>query len=182
MTASPGTISRASSPRGMLRRFARNTENDSRAKDGQRIGRRRHCSSVFYDKRPRSRELIYNFLRLRALRVIVDVKMALGQMTVDEAVDALMAVPMDRRIASEEADDFFAAPTGGTVYLIGKAQIKRLLAERRLQLGADFNLRQFHDDLVSAAWVPIELTRWEMTERGENVRRMLHDDSAMPRQ
>ena len=136
----------------------------------------------FYDKRPRSRELIYNFLRLRALRVIVDVKMALGQMTVDEAVDALMAVPMDRRIASEEADDFFAAPTGGTVYLIGKAQIERLLAERRLQLGADFNLRQFHDDLVSAAWVPIELTRWEMTERGENVRRMLHDDSAMPRQ
>ena len=68
----------------------------------------------YYDDRPRSRELIYNFLRLRALRVVVDVRMATGDMSVDEAIRALMTVPMDRRIASEEADDFFAAPTGGT--------------------------------------------------------------------
>ena len=134
----------------------------------------------FYDNRPRSRELIYSFLRLRALRVIVDVKMALGEMSVEEAATALMAVPMDRRIASEEADDFFAAPTGGIVYLIGKMQIETLLAERRQQLGDRFDLRQFHDDLVAAAWVPIELTRWEMTGAGENVRRMIDDRSPMP--
>lgn len=135
----------------------------------------------FYDDRPRSRELIYNFLRLRALRVIIDVRMALGEMTVDEATAALMTVPMDRRIASEEADDFFAAPTGGIVYLIGKMQIERLLAERRQQLGDRFELREFHDRLVAAAWVPLELTRWEMTGRGDNVRRMLEDSSPMPR-
>lgn len=135
----------------------------------------------FYDDRPRSRELIYNFLRLRALRVIVDVRMALGRMSVEEAIDALMSVPMDRRIASEEADDFYAAPTGGIVYQIGKMQIERLLAERRLQAGADFDLRSFHDRLVAAAWVPLEMTRWEMTGRGENVRRMLDDRSPMPR-
>jgi len=134
----------------------------------------------YYDNRPRSRELIYSFLRLRALRVIVDVKMALGKMSVEEAVTALMAVPMDGRIASEEADDFFAAPTGGIVYLIGKMQIERLLAERRQQLGDGFDLRRFHDDLVAAAWVPIELTRWEMTGAGENVRRMIDDRSPMP--
>jgi len=134
----------------------------------------------FYDDRPRSRELIDNFLRLRALRVIVDVKMALGEMSTEEAVTALMGVPMDRRIASEEADDFFAAPTGGIVYLIGKMQIERLLAERRQQRGHEFDLRQFHDDLVAAAWVPIELTRWEMTGTGENVRRMIDDRSPMP--
>ena len=134
----------------------------------------------FYEDRPRSRELIYNFLRLRALRVIIDVKMALGEMSVGEAVAALMTTPMDRRIASEEADDFFAAPTGGIVYLIGKIQIERLLAERRQQLGARFDLRQFHDDLVSAAWVPIELTRWEMTGNGEKVQRMIDDRTPMP--
>ena len=134
----------------------------------------------FYEDRPRSRELIYNFLRLRALRVIIDVKMALGEMSVGEAVAALMTTPMDRRIASEEADDFLAAPTGGIVYLIGKIQIERLLAERRQQLGARFDLRQFHDDLVSAAWVPIELTRWEMTGNGEKVQRMIDDRTPMP--
>ena len=135
----------------------------------------------FYDERPRSRELLYNFLRLRALRVIVDVKMALGEMTASEAAAALMTVPMDRRTASEEADDFFAAPTGGIVYQIGKMQIERLLGERRLQLGADFDLLRFHDDLVSAAWVPLELTRWEMTGNGELARRMLADRSPLPK-
>jgi hypothetical protein len=135
----------------------------------------------FYDQRPHSRELIYNFLRLRALRVIVDVKMALGEMSVEEATAALMKVPMDRRIASEEASDFFAAPTGGIVYQIGKTQIEQLLGERRKDLGADFDLRAFHDAVVSAAWVPLELTRWEMTGRGERVLRMLADDAPMPR-
>lgn len=135
----------------------------------------------FYDERPRSRELIYNFLRLRALRVVVDVKMALGEMSAQEAAAALMSVPMDARTASEEADDFFAAPTGGTVYQIGKMQIERLLGERQRQLGAGFNLRQFHDDVVSAAWVPLELTRWEMTGAGENAKRMLADRTPMPR-
>jgi hypothetical protein len=135
----------------------------------------------FYDERPRSRELLYNFLRLRALRVIVDVKMALGEMSAQEGAAALMTVPMDARTASEEADDFFAAPTGGTVYQIGKMQIERLLGERQRQLGAQFNLRQFHDDVVNAAWVPLELTRWEMTGESANAERMLADRSPMPR-
>lgn len=135
----------------------------------------------FYDDRPRSRELLYNFLRLRALRVVVDVKMALGEMSAQEGAAALMSVPMDARTASEEADDFFAAPTGGTVYQIGKMQIERLLGERQRQLGAQFNLRQFHDDVVNAAWVPLELTRWEMTGEGANAERMLADRSPMPR-
>lgn len=134
----------------------------------------------YYDDRPRSRELIYSFLRLRAVRVIVDVQMALGEMNVDEAVAALMAVPMDRRIASEEADDFFAAPTGGIVYQIGKMQIERLLAERRNDLGDDFDLGAFHDALVAAAWVPLELTRAEMTGRDEVLERMLADRRPMP--
>lgn len=135
----------------------------------------------FYDDRPRSRELIYNFLRLRALRVVVDVKMALGEMTVDDAVAALMTIPMDRRIASEEVDDFFAAPTGGIVYQIGKMQIERLLAERRNDLGENFHLGRFHDELVTSAWVPLELTRFEMTGRDENLRRMVADRRPMPR-
>lgn len=135
----------------------------------------------YYDARPKSRELIYNFLRLRAMRVIVDVNMALGEMSIDEAVAALMTIPLDKRIASEEALDFLAAPTGGIVYLIGKLQIESLLADRRRELGAEFDLGRFHDDLVAAAWVPIELSRWEMTGNGENVQRMLDDRSPMPR-
>ena len=134
----------------------------------------------FYDDRPRSRELIYNFLRPRALRVIVDVEMALGRMTVDEAIAALMSVPMDRRIAREEAEDFFAAPTGGLVYLVGKLQIADLLRDQRRVLGAAFDLRAFHDRLVEAAWVPLALTRAELLGDSALVQAMLQDERPLP--
>jgi hypothetical protein len=135
----------------------------------------------YYDDRPRSRELIYKFLRLRAMRVIVDVNMALGGMSLGEGVRALMSVPMDERIAREEADDFFTAPTGGIVYLIGKIQIEQLLSDRRRQLGARFDIREFHDAVMQAAWVPLELTRWEMTGAGDRVDAMFADRTPMPR-
>src|SRR5437588_8336954 len=38
-----------------------------------------------FDDSPHTREIIYNFMRLRALRVEVDVKLALGQFTPDQA-------------------------------------------------------------------------------------------------
>jgi uncharacterized protein (DUF885 family) len=101
-------------------------------------------------------------------------------MTVEEGTAALMTVPMDRRIAVEEAYDFFVAPTGGIVYQVGKMQIERLLGEQRNVLGEAFNLREFHDTLVGAAWVPLELTRWEMLGRGEHARRWLADRSPPP--
>ena len=41
--------------------------------------------SGLYDDGPRSREIIYNFARLRALRVEVDVKLALGRFTIAQA-------------------------------------------------------------------------------------------------
>ncbi len=134
----------------------------------------------YFDDRPRSRELVYNFLRLRALRVIIDILMARGEMTVEEGTAALMTIPMDRRIAVEEAYDFFVAPTGGIVYQVGKMQIERLLGEQRNVLGEAFSLREFHDTVVSAAWVPLELTRWEMLGRGEHAQRWLMDRSRPP--
>lgn len=99
-----------------------------------------------YDDSPRSREIIYNFARLRALRVEVDVKLALGLFTITQAADYLaQTVPMDRRTAQEEAAGFATAPGLGIAYEIGKLQIQRLLADRRLQQGDKFTLRDFHD-------------------------------------
>ena len=60
-----------------------------------------------YDDSPRTREIIYNFMRLRALRVEVDVKLALGEFTIAQAADYLVrTVPMDRKTAEGEAASF----------------------------------------------------------------------------
>ena len=115
-----------------------------------------------FDDSPHSREIIYNFMRLRALRVEVDVKLALGQFSLEEAAKYLeQKVPMDAQTARQEAIAFSTGPGQALTYQIGKLQITKLLAEARLQQGDKFNLRAFHDFVWKNGNVPITLQRWE---------------------
>jgi hypothetical protein len=124
-----------------------------------------------FDDSPRSREIIYNFARLRALRVEVDVKLALGRVTIAQAADYLArTVPMDKETAQGEAAGFATAPGLGIAYEIGKLQIEGMLAERRLQLGDKFNLREFHDYVWSNGNVPLTLQRWELLGLNNEIR------------
>ncbi len=60
-----------------------------------------------FDDNPHTRETIYSFMRLRALRVEVDVKLALGEFTLQQGADYLArTVPMDRATALDEAAMF----------------------------------------------------------------------------
>lgn len=111
---------------------------------------------------PKSREVIYNFARLRALRVEVDVKLATGAFTIDQAADYLQAmVPMDRETAHEEAVFFAASPGQAISYQIGKLQTSEFLAEARVAEGKNFDLRRFHDFLWLNGNVPIALQKEE---------------------
>ncbi|PYL35211.1 MAG: DUF885 domain-containing protein, partial [Verrucomicrobia bacterium] len=111
---------------------------------------------------PHTREIIYNFMRLRALRVEVDVRLALGQATLDQAAKYLHdKVPMDMETARAEATAFATGPGGAISYQIGKLQIVKFLADARLQQGDRFNLRAFHDFVWKNGNVPISLQRWE---------------------
>jgi len=115
-----------------------------------------------FDDSPHTREIIYNFMRLRALRVEVDVKLALGEFTLDQAAKYLHdKVPMDLETAREEATAFATGPGGAISYQIGKLQIVKFLADARLQQGDRFSLRAFHDFVWKNGNVPISLQRWE---------------------
>jgi hypothetical protein len=115
-----------------------------------------------FDDSPRSREIIYNFMRLRAVRVAVDVRLALGELTIESAAHELATrVPMDTATAREEAAFFAAEPGQAITYQVGKLQVLRFLADARLALGERFNLRAFHDALWTNGNVPIALQRWE---------------------
>jgi uncharacterized protein (DUF885 family) len=115
-----------------------------------------------FDDSPHTREIIYNFMRLRALRVEVDIRLALGDFTLDQAAKYLHdKVPMDMETAREEAIAFATGPGGAISYQIGKLQIVKFLADARLQQGDRFNLRAFHDFVWKNGNVPISLQRWE---------------------
>src|SRR5207248_1776927 len=95
-----------------------------------------------FDDSPRTREIIYNFMRLRALRVEVDVKLALGEFTIDQAAEYLkITVPMDATTAHAEAAFFASTPGQAISYQIGKLQILKFLADARSQQGEKFQLR-----------------------------------------
>jgi Bacterial protein of unknown function (DUF885) len=116
----------------------------------------------FFDDKPKLREIMYNFMRLRALRVEVDVKLATGLFTIDEAAERLeKVVPVDRGTARQEAVFFASSPGQAITYQIGKLQIVKFLADARLHQRDKFNLRTFHDYLWLNGNVPIALLRWE---------------------
>ena len=126
-----------------------------------------------FDFSPKSREIIYSYARLRALRVEVDIRLAVGDFTIAEAGEYLArTVPMDRETAVEEAVFFAFNPGQAITYQVGKLQILRFLADAKLDRGDDFSLRDFHDFLMVNGNVPIALQRWEYLGRKDSVYRL----------
>jgi uncharacterized protein (DUF885 family) len=126
-----------------------------------------------FDYSPRSREIIYSYARLRALRVEIDIRLATGDFTIEEAADFLArAVPMDRETALKEAVFFAFNPGQAISYQVGKLQILGFLADSMLIQGEDFSLRHFHDFLMQNGNVPIALQRWQYLGRNDAVQRL----------
>ncbi|MDT4914229.1 MAG: hypothetical protein QOC66_3357, partial [Pseudonocardiales bacterium] len=114
-----------------------------------------------FDDAPATAEFVANAMRLRSLRVEIDVTLASGMRTLDAAADTLAdTVPMDRQTAQEEAAFFAGNPGQGLSYQIGKLQILELLAA--CQRRPDFDLRALHDRLWREGNVPLVLQRWEV--------------------
>jgi hypothetical protein len=123
-----------------------------------------------FDDSPKTREIMYNFMRLRALRVEVDVKLAIGEFNIEQAAKYLQTTtPMDYGTALQEASFFAASPGQAITYQIGKLQITRLLAEARRIKGDRFDLRSFHDYLWKNGNIPISLLRWEYLELKDEI-------------
>ena len=128
-----------------------------------------------FDDSPRSREFIWSFMRLRALRVEVDVKLALGEFTMDQAAEYLQAaVPMDSATAHGEAALFASTPGQAISYQIGKLQIYKFLADAHRARAGEFSLREFHDFLWRNGNVPIALQRWEYLGQKDEIDALDH--------
>lgn len=124
-----------------------------------------------FDDSPHTREIIYNFMRLRALRVEVDVKLALGKFTLEQAADYLSKhVPMDVKTAHSEASFFASTPGQAITYQVGKSQILAFLADARTAQGDKFDLLQFNDTLWRNGNLPIVLQRWEYLSDDSELR------------
>jgi hypothetical protein len=154
-------------PRPVRRHYYDSTANEGIAFYNEELMLR----SGLFDDAPETRVVVCNFMRLRALRVVVDVQLALGEIDIEEAARVLeTAVPMDRQTAREEAAFFAATPGQAMTYQVGKTQILGLLADASRQPG--FTLRGFHDRLWREGNVPIALQRWELLDDRRDLDRI----------
>jgi uncharacterized protein (DUF885 family) len=118
-----------------------------------------------FDNSPHVREMTYNWARLRALRTEVDVKLALGEFTLEQAADYLQRmVPMDAGTAHDEAASFATTPGQAISYQTGKLQITKFFADTRRDMGEKFDMNEFYDFVWKNGNVPIALQQWEWTE------------------
>ena len=123
-----------------------------------------------FDDKPHSLQVMYNLMRLRGLRVNVDLDLVLGNITILEAGERLRdLVPMDQTAAFSEAGAFASTPGLGLSYVIGKHQILAWIAAASLERGEGFDLAALHDFLWRNGNVPIELLQEEYAERRAEV-------------
>ena len=122
-----------------------------------------------FDSRPRSRELIYILLAQRAARALGELMQHANRMTLEQAVEFASAntprgwLRSDMATVWSEQHLYLQQPGYGTSYLIGKIELERLLTSRAREMGAQFTLRRFMDELNGVGLIPIAMARRQLT-------------------
>lgn len=96
----------------------------------------------------------------RAVRIILDIRLHRGEMSVDEAVDFLVEhTGFERPVARAEVQRYTTDPGYNLSYLLGKVLLLRLRTDERARLGPDFSLKAFHDALLYSGSLPVSYHR-----------------------
>jgi len=118
--------------------------------------------TALYDDDPEGRTAVIHLMRHRATRVLVDIGLASGEMTLPQAIKFFKDnAGIDEATAYGEGTRFAMGPGQAIDYLTGKSQIESLLAEAQDHEGAHFSLGAFHDRLLSFGTVPYSTIAWE---------------------
>jgi uncharacterized protein (DUF885 family) len=113
-----------------------------------------------FDDAPNFRLALYTDAIWRAARIILDVRMHRGELTVEEATDFLVAqTSFERANARAEVNRYTYTPTYQLSYLLGKVLLLQLRADEQKRLRSRFDLRAFHDTLLNNGSLPISFHR-----------------------
>ena len=123
-----------------------------------------YCEEMMWEqgfyKDPRERLLQLKDALWRAYRVLIDVGLHTKTMKIDEAVRILVeTVGLEPPNAEAEVLRYCLTPTQPMSYLIGKVELVNLLNDYRKKAGRRFDLKEFHDELLSYGTIPISSIR-----------------------
>jgi uncharacterized protein (DUF885 family) len=113
-----------------------------------------------FDAEPHYRLAMHTDAIWRACRIILDVRMARGEMTVEEATDFLVEhTSFERPNAYAEIQWYTYRPTYPLSYLLGRTLLVSLRADEQRRLGERFRLKDFHDSLLRNGSLPVSFQR-----------------------
>ena len=94
----------------------------------------------------------------RAMRLVVDTGMHAMGMSRDEAIRLMEDnTALSKHNVRTEIDRYIAWPAQALSYKLGEIKIWELRRQAEQELGAEFDLRTFHDALLSSGSVPLNV-------------------------
>jgi uncharacterized protein (DUF885 family) len=93
---------------------------------------------------------------LRAMRLVVDTGIHAKGWTRDQAIEYMLANSgMSRTEATAEVERYIAIPGQALAYKVGQLTISRLKAKAQKELGAKFDPREFHAEVLMTGALPM---------------------------
>jgi uncharacterized protein (DUF885 family) len=117
-----------------------------------------------FDDGPAFRVIMHTDAIWRACRIILDIRLHRGELSVDEATDFLVEqTNFERPNARAEIQWYTYRPTYPLSYLLGRTLLLGLRADEQARLGDRFSLKGFHDTLLRNGSLPISFHRRLLT-------------------
>jgi uncharacterized protein (DUF885 family) len=113
-----------------------------------------------FDDEPEFLLAMYTDAIWRSCRIILDIRMHRGELSVEEATAFLVEhTAFEHANAQAEVFRYTYTPTYQLSYLLGKVLLLQLRADEQRRLGDRFSLKDFHDTLLRNGSLPISFHR-----------------------
>jgi uncharacterized protein (DUF885 family) len=109
----------------------------------------------------------------RAVRLVVDTGIHSKGWTRDQVVDFFRkSGAVDEPTVQSETDRYIAWPAQALSYKLGQLKIRELRDRAQKELGPNFNIRTFHDEILDGGSLPLDVldarvTRWIATQKSK---------------
>ena len=123
----------------------------------------------YYDDNPRAREIVWIMLAQRCARGLASLYAQANEFDIAQAKAFQVEwtprgwMRADLDLLGFEQQLYLRQPGYGTSYVTGKVQIDELIKDRAHQLGKDFTLHRYFDELNGAGLIPVSMIRWQLT-------------------
>lgn len=107
----------------------------------------------------------------RAVRLVVDTGIHDKNWTREKVIDYMHANDVVDAVAQTETDRYIAWPGQALAYKMGQLTIRKLREEAKTQLGAKFDIKAFHDEILNGGAMPLDLLQ-------DRVHRWIKEQSA----